>query len=307
MNCHHDLEQLILLQAGELQGDESERVRLQVEACGACREELDRLAFLAAAPVTPDLDPEAIAAARAMAYTRIGSSWRHRLRVLSDNFKAGMRSLRPLPELALGMALLAVGYVLGGSGGGGAVPELPATAIIDVHGIEYDEATGRAVVRYDRPNARAVTGNLGDAAVASVLQAALMNGDDNGIRVHALKTVRALASSGTPESDLSNAIVGLVRTEKQEGLRIRAIWALDALYESSELPDAARMALLAVLTSEAGDGVRIAALNTLMAHEPSRGDEVTWRQVVSTDSNPYVRSGAATTLERIGIPLEQLN
>ncbi len=307
MNCEHELEQLILFQAGELQEKEADQVRLQVETCGDCREEFDRIAFLADAPLTPELDKEAIAAARAMAYARIGSSWRHRFRVLADGLSSLARGLRPLPELALGMALIAFGYVLGNSGGGDVASELPATAIVDVHGIEFDEATGRATVRYDRPRSRAVTGNLGDQAVASVLQAALMNGDDNGIRMHALKTVRALASSGTPESDLSDAIVGLVRTEQQEGLRLRAIWALDALYESSTLPEAARESLLSVLTSEAGDGVRIAALNTLMAHEPSRRDAVALRQVVSGDSNPYVRSGAARTLERIGVPLEQLN
>ena len=309
MNCKHDQERLILFQAGELEADEADQVRQRMETCGDCREEFDRIAFLAAAPLTPELDVEAVAAARAMAYTRIGSSWRHRFRVLTDGLGAFLSGLRPLPELALGMALIAFGYVLGGSGSGEAVPPatLPSTAVIDVHGIEFDEATGRAIVRYDRPRSQAVTGNLGDAAVASVLQAALMNGDDNGIRMHALKTVRALASSGTPESDLSDAIVGLVRTEKQEGLRIRAIWALDALYESSTLPESARVALLTVMTSDAGDGVRIAALNTLMAHEPSQRDAVALRQVVSGDSNPYVRSGAARTLERIGVPLEQIN
>lgn len=307
MNCKHDLERLILYQAGELQETDADQVRQQLADCGECREELDRISFMAAAPLTPELDHDAVAAARAMAYTRIGSSWRHRVRVLVDSLGSLARSLRPLPELALGMALIAFGYVLGGSGSDAASSEAPVAAIVDVHGIEYDEATGRATVRYDRPRSRAVTGTLGDQAVASVLQAALMNGDDNGIRVHALKTVRALASSGAPESDLSDAIIGLVRTEKQEGLRLRAIWALDALYESSTLPQAARESLLSVLTSDAGDGVRIAALNTLMAHEPSRRDAVALRQVVSSDSNPYVRSGAARTLERIGIPLEQLN
>jgi hypothetical protein len=307
MKCEHDLERLILFQAGELRESEAEQVRHQVASCTGCREELDGIAFLSAAPLTPELDEAAVAAARAMAYARIGSSWRHRSRVLVHRLSSLARSLRPLPELALGMALIAFGYVLGGSEGEGAPTDLPGSAIVDVHGIEFDEATGQAIVRYDPPHSRALTGNLGDAAVASVLQAALMNGDDNGIRMHALKTVRALASSGTPESDLSDAIVGLVRTEQQEGLRLRAIWALDALYASSTLPDAARESLLYVLTSEAGDGVRIAALNTLMAHEPSLQDAVALRQVVSSDTNPYVRSGAAATLERIGVPLERLN
>lgn len=311
MKCNHDLDLLILLQANELSASEAAAVRQQTESCAACREEFERLTYVATAIEPVELDADAIASARALAYTRIGSSWRVRSRVLNERMWEGLRRFRPLPELALGMLLIAVGY---GIGSRGQTPASVAqashptaeTAPIDVRDIEWDETRGQAIVRFDRPGTRSLSGSLADAEVAQLLQAALLEGDDNGIRNQALKTVRALARSGAPAGDLTEAITELVRSEPQEALRLRAIWALDALYESVELPGAAREALLLALTSNAGDGVRIAALNTLMAHELTAEDAGTLRQVISTDNNPYVRSGAAESLERIGKPLEEL-
>lgn len=318
MKCNHDLDLLILLQANELSAPEAAAARQQTESCAACREELDRLTHVATAIEPVTLDPDAVASARALAYTRIGSSWRVRSRVLNERIREALRRFRPLPELALGMLLIAVGYGIGSRGQTPAsVGQTPAsvaqasppaaeTAPIDVRDIEWDEARGQAIVRYDRPGMRSLSGSLADAQVAQLLQDALLEGDDNGIRNQALKTVRALARSGAPAGDLTEAITELVRSEPQEALRLRAIWALDALYESIELPTSAREALLLALTSNAGDGVRIAALNTLMAHELTADDAGTLRQVISTDNNPYVRSGAAESLERIGKPLEEL-
>lgn len=311
MKCNHDLDLLILLQANELSASEAAAVRQQTESCAACREELERLTHVATAIEPVTLDADAIASARALAYTRIGSSWRVRSRVLNERMWQALRRFRPLPELALGMLLIAVGYGIGSRGQtpasvAQASPSAAETAPIDVRDIEWDEARGQAIVRYDRPGMRSLSGSLADAEVAQLLQAALLEGDDNGIRNQALKTVRALARSGAPAGDLTEAITELVRSEPQEALRLRAIWALDALYESIELPTSAREALLLALTSNAGDGVRIAALNTLMAHELTAEDAGTLRQVISTDNNPYVRSGAAESLERIGKPLEEL-
>ncbi|NNE71712.1 MAG: hypothetical protein HKN29_15310 [Rhodothermales bacterium] len=305
MKCTHDQDLLILLQADELSETEAASVRRQVESCEACREELDRLSHVASAVVPPAVDPDAVARARALAYTRIGSSWRVRSRVMSGRIADVLRRVRPMPELALGMLLVAVGYGIG-SRGDTAPPPVAESQMVDVWDIEWDENLGQAVVRYDRPGTRSLSGDLSNREVAYLLQSALLEGDDNGIRNRALKTVQALASSGAPADDLSRAITELVRSEPQEALRLRAIWAMDALYESTELPEDARDALLVALTSDAGDGVRIAALNTLMAHQTFPDDARTLRQVMSSDNNPYVRSGAAETLQRMGIPLEEL-
>jgi hypothetical protein len=280
-------------------------------------------------PERPALDPEALAAARTRAYARIGSSWQVRRGRLSTRLRSVSLGLRPLPELALASLLLFVGYNFGRAQGQDAeapvAPEAEFTesrgAIFDVREIRIDESTGLAVLTLGTVKEAAVTGGLGDPSVAGALETALVTGADDGIRLRALKTVNALAGSGSPDEALTQAVIDMIGMEGHDALRFMAIGALDALYSDADIPQAGKVALMNALVSDAGDGVRIAALDVLMANESSPSDVGMLRQVLTNDSNSYVRLGVARALEKLGVggsaalrlegaesrPLERLN
>ncbi|MBO6575460.1 MAG: hypothetical protein JJ896_10695 [Rhodothermales bacterium] len=306
MNCGHNQEELMLFHAGELPGQEAVLVEARVASCPDCRRELDALAGLVAFVEPPELNPEAVAQARARAYAQIGADWRTQRRRAAQKVRGWLERLRPLPELALAAMLVAVGFGLGASTRGDEIRALDQT-FVDIRDILVDPETGVAEVRFDRLEQAAVRGGLGDEPMVAVLETALSADRDNRIRLHALRTVSELARTSAPNSDVAEAVILMVRAEEEDAMRLRAIRALDAMYAGRSLPDEARTALLDALVSEAGDGVRIAALEALMAHEPSVRDAGRLLHVSTSDPNPYVRSGAARALEELdSTPLEQI-
>ncbi len=307
MNCGHDLEELILFQADELEGPSRALVQARLAACSVCQHELDRIGQFAAWQAQPvEFDMAAVTAARARAYAAIGGSWKVRMRKFLVRVKASTQSLAPLPQVALALLFVVVGFAGGRSYSTSALVQ-NATDTRIIRDIEINATTGEAVVRYAGSEASTLTGGLDDPSMRTVLQTAMGNSNNARTRLHALRTVGYLAMVATPDSGLVGAVLSIIRADQNDALKLRAIRALDALYQDAPLPSTARSALLDVLVSPAGDGVRIAALDVLMVQDLSTRDTGRLRQASQSDENPYVRAGATRALDRIAsVPLESI-
>jgi anti-sigma factor RsiW len=307
MNCGHDIDELILFHAEELDEETRSAVSVRLTDCSECQHELDRIAQFAAWQAQPvEFDMAALTEARARAYARIGGSWRVRLRRISGVVQASVQSLSPIPQLALALLLVFVGFSAGRLSSSSDTPNDPFQQA-DIRDIEIDAETGLATVRYDLQAETAVTGGLDNPSMRTVLQTAVGATQNAGTRLHALRTIGYLARATLPDSGLVGAVVEIIRNDENDALRLRAIRALDALFHDNPLPLPARSALLDLLVSSAGDGVRIAALEVLTGQDPSIRDLPRLRQASETDVNPYVRAGAAAALDRLeSVPLESV-
>jgi anti-sigma factor RsiW len=292
MSCASRTEQILLYYYGELPPSESEELRRHLEACAACRAELERLRLFAqaveAARMTPP--PELLAACRralskALGRERASSGWRERL--------AGW-FVSPLPWPAWGkaagvLALLALGFLAGrlSSGPGSGLSFRPEPASLRVRYIEH-APSGALRLQVEESRTRWVQGTLTDEAVRRLLLEAARDPIDPAVRADALETLREVVE----RPEVRAVFLEALERDPNPAIRLKA---LEGLKPYADDPDN-RQVLSKALLSDADANVRAMAIE-LLAASPRADVVETLQALLGRESDAYIRQRSARILQ----------
>jgi hypothetical protein len=153
---------------------------------------------------------------------------------------------------------------------------------------EFDPSSGAIDLSFSLISESQLSGNVADAGVRTLMTVALLNEIDATAR---LDTLDALQNAAY-DSDLSDSMIHVLSSDNNPGVRYSAVKSLVNYAEN----DTVRSALLAALNQDVNPGVRIEAFNAL-AQNPDAETLAIFRQIMSNDSNSYIRDTARSIVE----------
>jgi hypothetical protein len=302
---HQEIKELIpLLVYDELDQDERFLLEQHLETCEECRAEsaeLKQALSLAGKPL--EVDDRTLAEVRrelrlrlAMAREASRASW-----------LSGWQWSRLVPRLqtaVAGVVCLVIGLTAGyfvyrGQPTPGAVTLAPdgrgPVSIGNVRFIDADPSDGQVEFTYDTVEPMRYRGSVNDRRAREVLSAALVDGQNPGIRLRAadLLTDERLKR---PDADVKRALITAVKMDENNGVRKQALQALLNFPFDNDIRDA----LLFVLSNDPNPALRIAAINGIKT-ERYRDPEVlrVLENRGRTDGNEYIRLRSGAILEEV--------
>jgi hypothetical protein len=204
-------------------------------------------------------------------------------RDLSRALDAEPRPLRPWAQRAAdfwgaarltpawGLALLAVGFLVGGvtlRGGArdGARRDLPAPAsnggtvsgapLANLMTLESAPDRDHVRLSYDTMQRGSLEGSADDPAIRELLVRTLRDNLNAGLRLEAIDALRR----HTDESDVRRALLDTLRGDENTGARLKAI---EALHDRVAADPEVRRGILDALESDTNTGVRVSAIDAL--------------------------------------------
>lgn len=293
MNCASRAEQILLYYHGELPPRESEELRRHLEACAACRAELERQRLFAqtveAARREPP--PELLAACRralseALEPKWASSGWRERL---ASWLVSPFPSRPTWGRLAAALALLTLGFFAGrlSSGPGLGLGFRPEPASLRVRYIEH-APSGELRLHVEESRTRLVRGTLAEEPVRRLLLEAARDPLDPAVRADALETLREVVEM--PE--VRAAFLEALERDPSPAIRLKA---LEGLKPYAEDPDSRRV-LSKALLSDGDANVRAMAVE-LLAASPRADVVETLQALLGRESDAYIRQRSAGILQ----------
>jgi hypothetical protein len=186
---------------------------------------------------------------------------------IKDTFRG---AVRPGYRLALaGAATLSIGFFFGYVAFHSPQPTVPATqerpagngfytGISNIQYLDVDAVDGEVDIIYDQVRPVHLRTTVSDHRVQDVLTYALLNDDNPGVR---LKAIRAFDSDqwGAPPEEMKQAFLQVLTSDPNAGVRLQALLAL------RELPfdENVKNTVLFVLSHDENPGIRVAAINYL--------------------------------------------
>ncbi len=293
MSCASRTEQILLYYHGELPPSESEEVRRHLEACAACRAELERQRLFAQAveAARGEPPPELLAACRralseTLARERASSGWQERL---ASWFVSPLPGRPAWGKLAGALAVLALGF-LGGRLSTGLGPGLsfrPEPAGLRVRYIEHAPA-GELRLQVEESRTRWVRGPLTDETVRRLLLEAARDPIDPAVRADALETLREVAE----RPEVRKVFLEALERDPNPAIRLKA---LEGLKPYADDPDN-RQVLSKALLSDGDANVRAMAVE-LLATSPRADVVETLQALLGRESDAYIRQRSARILQ----------
>jgi hypothetical protein len=168
--------------------------------------------------------------------------------------------------------------------------------ITNVHFLRRDDATGDIEMTFDAITPVHILGNVNDDRVQKVLARAVMSEQNPGIR---LRAVGAIAERpGTQNEDVKKVLINVLKYDENRGVRKEALGALQKYVPDPEVTEA----ILYVLKNEKNTGMKILAINSLdiSKYEGQPGKEALMtflKERAHTDENNYIRIRAKAALQ----------
>lgn len=299
MKCEDVRRDLALYLYHELDFEQEELLEQHLDGCAECRAELEYERALqgAADLVSDEPSPELLAACRRELERRLAaeavspSPWARLRRWLRES--APYRpALRPLGA----MALIAIGFV--GARLWDATTANAQPTWTRVRSLQPDTQGGVRLVLED-VRQRNVTARLEDERVRQMLLAAAEESGDPGLRVQTIEILSDLAGHQQDELDLRRTLLRAVSEDANEGVRLKAIEGLRRFKGDAET----QRVLANVLLTDRNPGVRTEAINLLL--EQPRAESIgALQEVVTRESNPYIRSRTLNALKALNASAE---
>jgi hypothetical protein len=280
---------------GELAGQEEDGIEQHLHGCAACRAALDRqralhrnLDALCLAP-PPNLLAECRQDLfRTQRVEKKPSPWT----AFFDMFRPLAFSARPIGALAL----LALGFfsarltVRDGNNLAANLASIAGEPISSTIRSVQPDASGHVQIALDETRRRLVTGSLSDGNIERLMLAAAKDAGNDGLRVESIEILKGRATS----ADVRDALLTALRNDPNPGVRFKALDGLKGIASQPEV----RKTLTYVLQNDQNPGVRIQAIDLLTQRQDT--DLVgTLQQLVSTESNSYVRQRCERALEEM--------
>ena len=316
MNHRRVQKELCLLVLNELDEHSQMRVREHLQSCSECRllhDDLIRLrAELPAAAGSVDAERLLVSARAELMRTIRASSaqplWSERLGEMIFGFPA-----QPYRTALGGVAVLAVGMLIGRTWlpvTGGVVPSLsptpdgganPETRITNVRFHPSPDGGNVVEVQYDELTPVRIRGTLQEPAIQKAVVRALVADDNPGVRLRAVATLSAPASSG-PDREIKAALILALKSDPNAGVRKQALTALRRLPYDDEIKNA----FIYLLIHDQNPGLRVDAINSLdsLAGRSVATDRAlldVLREKAERDENTYVQWRARAVLREAKI------
>ena len=322
--CDAFKDQLILYHYDELETDERAAVEKHIEECKACRESLAALGTLGSVVPrqAPETDPQMVHALRQAVSRKIR---RQSERGMSRSMNSVLDFLYPAPALriALAAALFIMGFMIGNRNTASETIMPPAYSLNDlmnatnqiktengaidplmagVKKIGFDPETGKVEVHYTTVNEVFVQDDLANPNIARLLRQAILEEDNPGVRLHAVKTVAYMADNEQGiGAEIVDALVVLLDREENIGVRIKVMRLLGEL-----LPNQLVKSLLTnILLRDPDPVIRREALAALLSNDVDISDLHIYKKVARQDTSESMRISAervVTKLTREPIP-----
>lgn len=316
-----------LASLGELNSEEQGMLDRHLSECDSCRNEfreLRKFYSLMAAVKDSEPDEELLLEARRelRAAIRIENSrtgvWERAVEAVRDFFMVNYK-------IALGGAgVLLIGFLLGylmkrpvESGMEQALTAHKQTENKAVKGTDQitdnnikidnlrfqdsDASDGEVSFTFDAVKPVHMKGKINDEAIQKVLAHALVNEQNDGVR---LRTISAIAAQTENEKKadpkVKAALITTLKHDKNPGVRREALLVLQKFPMEKDIEDA----FLFVLSNDTNSGLRIAAINSLTPEkiEEKKVDQElinVLKQKSQTDNNEYVRIRAKSVLQEV--------
>lgn len=171
--------------------------------------------------------------------------------------------------------------------------------IENVRFLDADASDGEIEFAFEAVSPIRLRGSLDDAKIQRVLTYALVNEQNPGVRLRAVKAIQSRQEGGS-DSKVKEALIAALESDENPGVRTEALRVLQ------EFPydEAIKNAFLHVLVNDSNSGLRIAAINSLeaaAARSQSLGPDVreVLKEKMQSDENDYVRIRATNLLREI--------
>ena len=313
-------EKLPLLVYGELSKEEQKVVKLHLEECTACTEELaqlDKLQSTFDSAMLPKASEELLNEARtelraALRIERSRLSWKE---IWTERLEGWFPMLR-LSFAA--MASLAFGILIGykalrpeavtnptesrdprsanvqNISGSTPVFEGQDVQITNVKFHDADASDGNVEFSFEAVTPMKFKGSINDPKAQKVLTYALVNAQNPGTR---LRAVNALNSEPLhkPDSMVKKSLIEALMKDENPGVRMEALTALERYHMDEEI----KQAFLQVLVKDTNAGLRIAAIKSIEAERVMDHEVVKVLKSVQTDEEEYVRLSARKMIQEV--------
>ena len=274
-----------------------------MQACAACRQELERHRALAAEldrhrlVPPPDLAAECRHELIRAIYREEAPAVRHRAsdpwRLFREAFESlwhpGIRFTRPAGAVALvALGFFAARFVGSGPAGlnlAGAAPDV----VSSIRSVQPDNA-GRVQIAVDETHRRVVSGRLDDQNIQRLLLAAAREQDNPGVRVESVELLKDRSAS----AEVRGALLEAVTSDDNPGVRLKALEGLKSFAGDAEV----RKTLAQVLLEDDNPAVRIQVIDLLIAHKDDATVGVL-QTLVGKEDNSYVRMRCQNALREM--------
>lgn len=279
-------ELLTLALADELKIDEERELEQHLETCDACRRELAELRRMKLAVDTSISDPSdrMLRDARRELFEEIRRDERKvdlpvrsrsaihdgRAREQKPTWRGWLEPFRwALPAATTLAAGVFIGYVaFGRTAPQGVTPAEPALTSTDhelgpaevsnVRFVDVDSQSGEIELRYDLVRPVRLRANVDDERMQRMLAYALLNDENDGVRLQAISAFDHVPSS-SEDNDVKRALIEAMTTDPNPGVRKQSLTVLLKF----PFDDDVKNACLQVLANDTNPGMRVAAIDML--------------------------------------------
>ena len=305
MTCDAVTKAIPLYYYGELEPAVEDGVEEHLQACGACRQELEQHRALAAELDHHRLTPpphlaaecrqELIRAIYREAAPPVShhatDPWGLFREAFQSLWRPGIRFTRPAGAVALvALGFFAARFV--GTAPGAAGLNLAGAApdvISSIRSVQPDSA-GRVQIAVDETHRRVFSGRLDDQNIQRLLLAAAREQDNPGVRVESVELLKDHSAS----AEVRSALLEAVTNDSNPGVRLKALEGLKSFAADTEV----RKTLAHVLLEDDNPAVRIQVIDLLIAHKDDATVSVL-QTLVGKEDNSYVRMRCQNALREM--------
>ena len=288
-NCSHNQEDLILHFYGELEEAQRPEIEARLIVCEACKHHYDALGSIQnEIPREPSvtLDDATLSAIRAATSSRLASEVKSRPRI------SLMPRLAPRMQWGMVAAIVLVSFFVGRSSFQTEGPAMLAGLGSDtrVSNVDFNSSTGQVQIKFDDVDRSTVEGNYEDRDIQSLLGSTLIQTADPASRLRTVRSVSEWTPvSVEPDESLVSALQQVLNTDTNDGIRLHALKALRALFVSVPVPESLKNDLITVLLHGENSAMRIEAMYLLIESQLIDQDMVPIMEAASQDNNPLIR------------------
>ena len=310
MNHKEYREQLPLLIYGDLAKEEQKELRLHLDQCEQCTQELAQLEKLHStvdSAAMPKASEQLLSEARlelraALRMERSRKTWK-------DIWTERLQGYLPIFRLTFATAAsLAFGIIIGYK----AIRPEPApvvhgpdvktvapittgeTQITNVKFQDADASDGNVEFTFEAVKPMTYKGNINDARIQEVLTYALINEQNPGIRLHAVNALNA-RQLRKPDAAIKGALIQALTKDENPGVRIEALAALEKFGPDEDI----KQAFLHVLVNDKNAAMRIAAIKSIETERLVDQEVVKVLREAQTDEEDYVRLKAKWLIQEV--------